>query len=90
MELIALLIGPSARPRRSVRNKKMWRAAAAYVAANPDATISGIKKAIDYDQHTQIRAWLNDPEFAHEVEQERLILKARLQKNSRRGIDTPQ
>ncbi len=75
VRLNRLLIGVSEKPRATVKNRGKWRAAAAYKARNPEASASQIRKAIGYDQLTQIKKWLGSPEFKKKVEQERLISK---------------
>jgi hypothetical protein len=76
VDLIAALVNVPARPRKSVKNREKYFEAAVYLAKHPDATISAIKRGIGYDQHRQINAWLESPEFQDRVEQERLIMRS--------------
>ncbi len=90
VRLIKLLIGVSEKPRAKVRNRKKWLEAVNYVARNPKASASQIRKAIGYDQLTQIKKWLGPPDFKKRVETERLILKAiRMKQGRQKPFATP-
>ena len=65
--LAAKLMNVKAAPRKAVKNREKWNAVAQYVADNPEATVSAIRRAIGYDQPAVIKRWLVSPEFIHEV-----------------------
>jgi hypothetical protein len=67
--LIDLLMDAKDRPRSRLKNREKYYAAVRFVAKNPGATVSRIKRAIDYDQPRTIKRWLADPEFQDAVEQ---------------------
>ncbi len=67
VELTAQLLRVD-RPRRSKpRNPEKFLACIEYVAENPSATVSEVRRAIDYDQQRQIRQWLNSHAFQEAV-----------------------
>lgn len=56
---------------------RMRTLAADFVARNPHATPSQIRRHLGYDQSRLIKAWLDEPEFWLEVESNRAMLAAR-------------
>jgi hypothetical protein len=70
--LIELLMNVKDRPRSRLQNREKYNAAIRFVAKNPGATPSRIKRAIDCDQPRTIKRWLALPEFQDAVEQQRL------------------
>ena len=70
--LIDLLMDAKDRPRSRLKNREKYYAAVRFVAKNPGATVSRIKRKIDYDQPRTIKRWLADPEFQDAVEHQRL------------------
>ena len=73
--LIKILMGVKDRPRSDRKNRAKYNAAVEYVARNPDASPSQIKRGINYDQQRVIKQWLASPEFKAAVEQRRLTNK---------------
>ena len=73
VELVATLMGVKERSRADRRNREMFFAAATYLANNPNATATQIKRAIKYDQQQQIKKWMADPEFMAAVNARRPV-----------------
>ena len=70
--LIELLMNVKDWPRSRLKNREKFNEAVRFVAANPGAAPSRIKRAIDYDQPQTIKRWLALPEFQDAVEQQRV------------------